>query len=69
MSEAQGEILTTVLTVLISMFVLLLVFAFLVTAIGLQYFSNLEVNEANSLQKKIEGIQTRKAIRGLEREG
>lgn len=69
MSEAQGEILTTVLTVLISMFVLLLVFAFLVTAMGLQYFSNLEVNEANSLQKKIEGIQARKAIRGLEREG
>ena len=54
--------------VFFTMFVLLLVFALLVTGSGLQYFSNLEVNEANFLRDKIQQIQVRREIRGLERE-
>lgn len=65
----QGEVLTNVLVVFISMFVLLITFGFLVIGVGIQYYSNLEVVEANTLRNKIEKIQTRKVIRGIEREG
>jgi len=69
LSPEQGEIFTAVLIVFITMFILLATFAFFVIGVGLQYFSNLEVSEANTLMEKIERIQTRKVIRGLEREG
>lgn len=68
MTEAQGEIFTTVLITFVSMFVLLLIFGLWVTGSGLQYFSNLEVVEANALKERVSQIQTRKRIRGLERE-
>lgn len=68
LTAEQGEIFTTVLVVFISVFTLLVTFGFFVVSTGLQFFSNLEVAEANTLFEKIEKIQTQRVIRGLERE-
>jgi hypothetical protein len=51
-----------------TMFILLMVFGLLVIGSGLQYFSNMEANEANFLRDKIQRIEVKKQIRGLERE-
>ena len=68
LDETQSAVFFSVTITFITMFVLLLVFGLLVTGSGLQYFSNLEVNEANFLRDKIQAIHTQQRIRGLERE-
>ena len=68
LDETQSAVFFNVTITFITMFVLLLVFGLLVTGSGLQYFSNLEVNEANFLRDNIQQIHTQKRIRGLERE-
>ena len=68
LDDAQSAIFFSITITFITMFVLLLVFGLLATGSGLQYFSNLEINEANFLREKIQGIHQRQEIRGLERE-
>lgn len=68
LDETQSAIFFSMTLTFIAMFILLLVFALLVIGGGLQYFSNLEVNEANFLREKIQNIHTKDRIKGLERE-
>ena len=68
LDDAQAAIFFSITLTFITMFILLLVFGLLVTGSGLQYFSNLEVNEANFLRDKIQRIEAVHQIRGLERE-
>ncbi len=68
LDESQSAVFFSVTLSFMTMFILLLVFALLVIGSGLQYFSNLEVNEANFLREKIQSISTKERIRGLERE-
>jgi len=64
----QSAVFFNITITFITMFMLLLVFGLLVIGSGLQYFSNLEIKEANFLREKIQRIQVGKRIRGLERE-
>ncbi len=68
LDDAQSAIFFSITITFITMFILLLVFSLLALGSGLQYFSNLEVNEANFLRDKIQGIHRRQEIKGLERE-
>ena len=68
LDEAQAAMFFSITLTFITMFILLLFFGLLVTGSGLQYFSNLEVNEANFLRDKIQRIEAVHQIRGLERE-
>lgn len=68
LDSEQSAVFFSIAVTFIAMFILLLVFGLLVTGSGMQYFSNLEVNEARSLREKIKNIKTRQSIRGLERE-
>ncbi len=68
LDDVQGAVFFSITITFIAMFILLLVFGLLVIGSGLQYFSNLEVNEANFLREEIQHIEVGKRIRGLERE-
>lgn len=68
LSSAQGAIFFNIALVFITMFILLLVLGLLTIGSGLQYYSSLEVSEANFLRDRIQQIAVKKQIRGLERE-
>ena len=68
LSGEQGAAFFSITLAFFTMFILLLVFSLLVIGSGLQYFSNMEVNEANFLRDRIQQIEVKKQIRGLERE-
>ena len=60
----QSVVFFNIAVTFIAMLILLLVFGLLVAGSGLQYFSNLEVNEARALREKIKNIKTRQEYQG-----
>jgi hypothetical protein len=67
--ESAGELVTTLLLVFLTFFVVLLIFGLWAVGCGLQYFSSLELCEAKFMKERIAGVGRQVRIRGVEREG
>jgi uncharacterized membrane protein SpoIIM required for sporulation len=68
LTEANAQGFSNVLITFITFFVLLMIFALWAVGSGLQYYSTLEVHEANFLKEKLMKIGKRQRIRGMDRE-
>ncbi len=68
LTEANALAFSNILITFITFFVLLMIFGLWTVGCGLQYYSNLEVQEANFLKEKLMQIGKRERIRGMERE-
>jgi hypothetical protein len=63
------EQFSTLFFTCISMLVILLVFSLFVIVFGLQYYSLVELMEANWLRERLYQIEPQRRIKGLEKEG
>ena len=68
LTDANAQAFSIVLITFITFFVLLMIFALWAVGSGLQYYSTLEVHEANFLKEKLMQIGKRERIRGMDRE-